>query len=268
MLSFYEQKEDPFLYEERENMDFPAHLHKQVELLFVLDGEILVQSGEEEGLLQTGGIFLVFPNVVHSYRTPANSRTHLFIFDPNLTGDYARLFYTHRPETPFLPEGVPEDAVRAIEILARDGSGMDPRLRKGYLQVVTGRLFPLLALQELKSDGRSGLVERALSDLTAHFREKVTLEDTARRIGASKYHLSRTFCEKIGTSFPAYLNILRIGYARGLLAGTDLPMDAVAAESGFESARTFYRAFREHCGITPGEYRKTAAMFPGGAKLS
>lgn len=268
MLSFYEQKEDPFLYEERENMDFPAHLHKHVELLFVLDGEILVQSGEEEGLLQTGGIFLVFPNVVHSYRTPANSRTHLFIFDPNLTGDYARLFYTHRPETPFLPEGVPEDAVRAIGILARDGSGMDPRLRKGYLQVVTGRLIPLLALQELKSDGRAGLVERALSDLTAHFRERVTLEDTARRIGASKYHLSRTFCEKIGTSFPAYLNILRIGYARGLLAGTDLPMDAVAAESGFESARTFYRAFREHCGITPGEYRKTAAMFPEGAKLS
>ena len=51
---------------------------------------------------------------------------------------------------------------------------------------------------------------------------------------------------------------MRLAYAEGLMrTRPDLPIKAVALESGFSSLRTFYRLFMARYGMTPTTYRKS-----------
>ncbi len=55
----------------------------------------------------------------------------------------------------------------------------------------------------------------------------------------------------MGMSFPEYLQSIRLNCAVSLIAGGEQSITEIAADSGFESQRTFYRAFRARFGITP-----------------
>ena len=94
--------------------------------------------------------------------------------------------------------------------------------------------------------------------VSAHFREPLTLEALARALGVSRFHLSHVFSEKIGQGFSAYLASIRVDCACALLAGTNRSVTEIAAESGFESQRSFFRAFGARCGMTPLAYRRRA----------
>ena len=71
-----------------------------------------------------------------------------------------------------------------------------------------------------------------------------TLARLARIANTSTRHLSRLFNEHAGMSLSDYLNRLRVGIARELLAGTRLDMEHVAERSGFASTRQLRRAWR------------------------
>ena len=78
----------------------------------------------------------------------------------------------------------------------------------------------------------------------------------AQALNVSPFQLSRVFSERLHMGFNEYLNALRVDYARELLRETDLPITQLAFECGFESQRTFNRAFREQTGQSPRQFRK------------
>jgi AraC-like DNA-binding protein len=53
-----------------------------------------------------------------------------------------------------------------------------------------------------------------------------------------------------------YINYLRLDEAKRLLDNSDLTIETIAMECGFNTANTFYRQFRERYRMTPTEYRK------------
>lgn len=52
-----------------------------------------------------------------------------------------------------------------------------------------------------------------------------------------------------------YVHALRLEEAKQMLETTDLPIDAVANEVGYEDASFFGRLFRRETSLTPGQYR-------------
>jgi AraC-like DNA-binding protein len=55
-----------------------------------------------------------------------------------------------------------------------------------------------------------------------------------------------------------YINSLRLEEAKRLLDDSNLTIETIAFECGFNTARTFYRQFREKYRISPTEYRNIA----------
>lgn len=55
----------------------------------------------------------------------------------------------------------------------------------------------------------------------------------------------------------------RLVHAARLLEATELPVERVAAASGFTSAFHFSRVFRQRYGTPPGAYRKDTARSAG-----
>ena len=74
--------------------------------------------------------------------------------------------------------------------------------------------------------------------------------------GLSLKNFSLQFNKCTGSSFPRYLNNLRLDYSLGLLrSSANYSIEGIALESGFSYRQTYHRLFVERFGLTPSEYR-------------
>lgn len=97
---------------------------------------------------------------------------------------------------------------------------------------------------------------RALSYARATLPNAPKLELVASHVGMSPTAFSRYFTDKIGIPFFEVLRILRIERALDDLEHHECSINVLACRSGYSSACTFTRAFKEVLGETPSEYRR------------
>lgn len=97
-------------------------------------------------------------------------------------------------------------------------------------------------------------VRRVTEHLLGHYTEKVTLEELAAVACMNKYSLLRLFTKTEGITPYRYLETIRIGKAKELLA-QDLEPAEVALMTGFSDQSHLSKFFKEVIGLTPGQYR-------------
>jgi AraC-like DNA-binding protein len=86
--------------------------------------------------------------------------------------------------------------------------------------------------------------------------EDLDLASLAERIGVPPYRLSRYFSARLATTFPAWLNGLRIAFVRKRMAERpDLSILELAIEAGYKSKTAFNTQFAKIVGMNPSEYR-------------
>lgn len=73
----------------------------------------------------------------------------------------------------------------------------------------------------------------------------------------SKSYLSRQFKRQTGMTVIGYVNRLRVEAAKRLLTGSELRVDEIAYQVGFESPKYFYRVFKAAAGASPAAFRKS-----------
>ena len=98
-------------------------------------------------------------------------------------------------------------------------------------------------------------VEQAIDHIVRQPYGPLTLDQIAARFGCSREHLGRAFRERTGQSPGAYLADARRRRALRLLRETDLPLSAVAEQSGFATVHTLARHIRRVTGVAPGALR-------------
>ncbi|MEU4672733.1 GlxA family transcriptional regulator [Amycolatopsis sp. NPDC023774] len=101
---------------------------------------------------------------------------------------------------------------------------------------------------------------RQVRDLTAfvaeHLGEDLGTPVLARQAGISTRQLTRLFDAHLGTTPGKYVRTVRAEHAARLLAGTDLPLAAIARRCGFGSTETLRQAFLDHFDTPPSAYRR------------
>lgn len=98
-------------------------------------------------------------------------------------------------------------------------------------------------------------IEQLMLAERAYLVPTLKISDVARKIGSNRTYVSNWFNRNRQSTFFSYVNQLRIKHACGLLNTTDMPLEAIAQESGFNSKSSFYRIFKNFKGCTPNEYR-------------
>ncbi len=97
-------------------------------------------------------------------------------------------------------------------------------------------------------------IAQTLSYIQENLRQPLTVEDLAERVYLSKYHFMRLFKAQTGSTVHAYVRQRRLLYAAQLIR-TGVSVNKAAIDSGFEEYSTFFRAFRECFGISPGHLK-------------
>ena len=84
----------------------------------------------------------------------------------------------------------------------------------------------------------------------------VSLEYLAEKLHLNPAYLSRIFKEATGKNFMEYLTAFRIEKSKVLLIESDMKVKELCEHMGYTNANYFIKLFKEHTGVTPGEYRQ------------
>lgn len=160
-----------------------------------------------------------------------------------------RQLFRHR-RGPSVP-GTYLEQRRLVESLQRvhphDPLSVEEAVLKFLVDVIAE---PGVAPSVLPPRRQADLVEQA-KELLAGAAGRVRLEDLARRLSASPFHLCHSFRRIEGRTLGAYHRDVRLrtALARVMDGGADLT--EVALDAGFSSHSHFTSAFRAHFGVTP-----------------
>ncbi|CAM5746006.1 Arabinose operon regulatory protein [Streptomyces afghaniensis] len=112
--------------------------------------------------------------------------------------------------------------------------------------------------------GLDARIQRAQELIDADPGAPHTVRSLAEQVSLSPSRFAHLFSRQRGRSPMRALREARLRHAARLLEGTDLPVERVAAASGFASPFHFNRVFRERYGTPPGAYRNAAHGGPWG----
>lgn len=92
-----------------------------------------------------------------------------------------------------------------------------------------------------------------------HYDDPSPVNEMLGRSGLAERTFKRRFRAATGQSPMDYVQTLRVEEAKQLLESTDLPVEAVAREVGYEEPGFFRRLFKRRVGTTPSAYRRRFA---------
>ena len=106
---------------------------------------------------------------------------------------------------------------------------------------------------------RDALVQAALQEITQNYRE-ASLSNVARAYGVSLAYVSECVRAQTGKTYKELLQRHRMETAARLLRRSDLNIQQIIAQVGYENTSYFYRLFHERYGLSPREYRQVRAV--------
>jgi transcriptional regulator GlxA family with amidase domain len=88
-----------------------------------------------------------------------------------------------------------------------------------------------------------------------HLSKPIQIEDLAKRMNMSLRSFQRHFTEDMGMSPIKYLQQRRVEKTKQLLRNSQLKIESLMLEAGFNDAASFRKVFVREVGVTPSEYR-------------
>lgn len=244
-----------------------AHWHKEIEILFLLSGELQITVDNTKCNLKTGDIILINSNQVHSIKGNKDL-TYILQFVPEVISRIygSEELYQFNLNTANVP--FEKDVVGSIKsILAKIGIELI-RKKEGYqfylwscVYELVGQIFrhcPYVVVKKGPKAEDLSKISMIINYITEHHAEILSIKAIAEALNMSDLTLSKFFREKTGLSVLFYLQIVRINHAKSLLK-TEASIIDIAQDCGFYSLPTFYRTFKKITDISPYEFKKGTA---------
>jgi LacI family transcriptional regulator len=122
--------------------------------------------------------------------------------------------------------------------------------------IVTRRSSDVLAVED-------PAVAAAVRFIRGHGHQPIQVRDVLGVVPVGRRSLERRFRKVFKRGLWEEIRRVHLERAKNLLAGTGLPMPAVAERAGFTSAKQLSVVFHQETGLTPTAYRRTAGLGNG-----
>jgi AraC-like DNA-binding protein len=117
-----------------------------------------------------------------------------------------------------------------------------------------------LRLNVVKKSTRVEIVKRlyhAREWIEANYLREITLQDLSNVANLNSQHFLRLFKQLFQKTPHQYIIDLRIEEAKRLLLVSDLPINVICNDVGWESLASFSKMFKQRIGLNPTEFRKS-----------
>ena len=252
------------------------HWHKDLELMYVVSGQVMAYCNGQSSLLQSGDGIFVNTKVLHRYQVYGSQPCHVcyIIFNPELVSGGVGTIYHQKYISPLISDqtfpcqflfrrhDADQQILQCIQTAFQAAADSQPGYEYDIRYYVSKALLQLLleykplAYKTVKKPLRTERLQAMLDFLHWHFNEEITLQQIANSSGVSSREAQRCFKDILGMSPMEYLHSYRLQVAEELLINsTDSILD-VGMNCGFMNPSHFIKSFKNYCGCTPRVFRQ------------
>lgn len=252
----------------------PLHFHPECELTLIESGHGLRFVGDHIENFGPGDLVLLGSGLPHYWENPSDwqgeARSVVVQFSETMLGDR----WLAAPELSAIRRLLGR-AKRGVRFSGKAAAVAAERLKKmTEMESVPRMLLLLETLHELATargvtllasagfapvfnpEDQSRL-SRVLDYVNASMAEGVTQREAARLAGLSPASFSRYFRRKMGHTFEAFVNEVRVGrICRVLVDEPEKTVAEIAFAAGFNNLANFNRQFLRRIGLAPVAYRR------------
>ncbi len=232
-----------------DDLRFHSNFHKNIEIVYVLDGEVEITIETRTEIIKKGSIAVILPMCVHSFETPKSSKVWIGVFSNDYMSEFISFVAGKTSNKLSFKTRDTEYIERSIEKL----DDMNDFAIKGFLYTVCGEYISrceLISTDVKKTD----IFNRAMEYIAKNYLSDITLSTMAAELNYEEHYLSRCLHEHTGVNLRALINDYRVENAKELLVKGGLTVSEVALRCGFKGIRNFNRVFKQMTGIEPSAY--------------
>ncbi len=260
-------------------VDIGNHQHHFFELAYVTGGCALHTLNGNTAMVREGDYFIMDYDSVHSYAQTADFTLINCMFLPEVI-DYTlrgcrtfdelmrvclMRYYKQYSGQTAVNRVFRDDDGRILQLLT---GAQTEYLNKnvGYTEIFRGRLMEILILTmrrvlsgesaESQVLPQSTIVLEAVQYLDTHYCHKALLGDFCQEYHYSLQYVSRKFKQETGFTASEYLQKKRLEKSCELLISSDLSIQEIAHQIGYEDTRFFNQLFQKKLQMSPREFRK------------
>jgi len=253
--------------------DYPIHFHNDMEVVYVLQGRVMLKNGYYNYEMEEGDIYILNDREIHSYDSKGNPNVVLIL---QLNLSYFTRYYELLKNSFFVTDvndSQDESLVELRELLARialenlcGGKGYEERVISLTHDLINCLIsnFQYFAMEdgrfinETKNKGNkilAGRLKRIIEYMYENYSRRLTLSEIAEKEHLSIYYLSHFIKEATGLGFQELLSFIRVEESEKLILGSDKKIGAISLESGFSAVRYYIKYFTKWFGMHPLDYR-------------
>lgn len=261
MKPYYENKPEKLDVSQSSLKHFPAHLHINLELMYIEKGESVITVNGKKYDVDQGDMVVVFPNMIHSYDNETDDEIATFIiFNSEFFEDTILTFMNYEPINPVIKSNmIHEDVQYAIRSLCKEVqyNEVNTDAARSLIKLILSRILPIMQLKKSSNNKGTNLISDIVTYICNNYTKEISLDTLSENFGVNKYYISKIFNSKIQISLSDYVNGFRIELAKKLLkSNEEMSILEISEQCGFETQRSFNRVFQKFCGTSPREFRK------------
>lgn len=259
-----------FCYYYTPDFVFQGEFHKPWELVYVIFGEVVLETDDYTIILKAGEAFLHKPEEFHRHKANNVVCNACFI---SFDCDNPRLYELagHAlPITPFMQTLIQHITDEGIIYLAGKNE-IPPHSKNEVLEFACGQvlknslellLISLIRQKDAKittplsvtSRNEKTLTQSIKLFLSQHLTQKLSLKEIADGLGYSVSHICYSFKKFMGISIIQYFIELRIKEAKKLIAEGKMSLGEISDALNFDTIQYFSTQFKKSVGVSPSQY--------------
>lgn len=249
---------------------FPLHWHERMEFIFLKDGSLDLQIGEETYVAHAGDVIILMPMILHSGTVGQNGvKYDTIMFEPasfiNGIPNVKQYITALKKNRLLLPPVTSDEAIaRAVGRIFR----MQNDKSIAASLSISSEIYALFALlcehfpvdASLSAQNAPTGFSKVITYIEEHYDQPLTSRSLCNTFGYSQSYFSRRFVAETGLTPTLFIRNTRLEHATELLSETQLSICEVAISCGFSDTKYFSRCFHELYGMTPKNFRHAKAL--------
>ncbi len=255
---------------------YPWHTHNDIQIVYVLEGEIEIKIAYARYTLVKNNIHFIHNDDVHGFKGLTRNNMVLFIsfnmeyfleFFPDLdtqvfTTKVGENVVTYKKQLAIkshifsIISELYSKGIRYRENIQEISKDLISDLYanfRGFTLNLSSRTFEHKVPHDMIQIDRIG---RVVSYIYRNYPYKPTLSEISRAENINSYYLSHLFQQFTGDSFRNFVSMARCEMSEAELLSTDASITQISQNVGFSNLKYYTERFREWFGCSPKEYRQ------------
>lgn len=233
----------------------PVHTHEFYEIEYIVSGEGTYTINGTEYDAVPGTLFFMTPIEFHDVSTNGIDR-------------YCIRFTINTFQQGYMTTLTSENSLTSIKIKESDKEYFEVMFKelvqnsaneKFAISLLNCIIAKISAAYCKTSNKKLSPISMAELYILNNFKNNISLKEVAEYAGFAPSYFSALFKKTTGKTVKEYIDKLRFEYACKLLGFSDMAVNCVCNESGFDDYTNFTRRFKMHFGVSPGRYREENA---------